>query len=327
MKLTVYSGPDVHLGKREKKKELYLGDTVFIMGLFLVVGTGYFLMNNYNGRVTLNTPHIRAIAEIDSDNIIFSEPPRTKTEVSLFDRPPRKLLKVEPDPIEIEMPPMKMGGNRLPLMLRLGTPMLMGGNALLSGNYLMAMTSLVMPTLTQGFTEKDRKEYEEKRKLKYGEYLEGIKETIERERVQEINDLNTIHPTLEEVCSFATNKNRLWERRKIDEDFLTVRVGTGSLPMIAERQYNKKRFDLEPDALENAMYEIAEMPVDLNGVPITLSLKDDFILGIQGTEDAQADFARDIAVFVDRAQIGTNQCRLRLFLQGRHHLFNRFRIV
>ena len=33
----------------------------------------------------------------------------------------------------------------MPLLLRLGSPMLMGGQALASGNILMAMTSMVFP--------------------------------------------------------------------------------------------------------------------------------------------------------------------------------------
>ena len=283
-------------GRRVTKKELALGDIVFIMGLYIIMGTGYVLMNNATGRVTLNTPHIRLICDVDEKNIKFSPAPRQKTDVKLFDRPPRKLLKIDPQPIEIEMPPMKMGGGKMPLLLRLGTPMLMGGNALLTGNYLMAMTSLVMPALNQGFTEKDRKEYEEKRKVKYAEYLEQIKKTIEKERKDEITELNAIHPAINQVCTFAFNKNRLWERRKIDEDFLTIRVGTGKLPMIAERQYNRKRFELEPDELETAMYEIAEKPVYIDPVPITLSLKEDFVIGAQGDDRQIADMVRNLVL-------------------------------
>ena len=281
-------------GKRISRKELELGDVVFIMGLFIVMGTGYVIMNNANGRVALNSPHIRTISGINESNIVFSEAPTERTDVGLFDRPPRKLIKLDPEPIEIEMPPMKLGANKLPLILRLGTPMIMGGQALISGNYLSALTSMVMPSLTQGLTEKDRKEYEEKRKVRYREYLAEIEKELDQERRNEISVLNEMHPPLKQTCSFVTSKNRLWERRKIDEDFLTVRVGKGTLPLIAERQYNKKKFELESDELETEMYEVAEKPINLENVPITLSLKNDFIIGIQGYEERIVDFVRNM---------------------------------
>ena len=283
-------------GKRVSRKELALGDVIFIMGLYIIMGTGYVIMNNANGRVEMNSPHIRTISAINESNILFSDAPTEKTEVGLFDRPPRKLITLDPKPIEIDMPPMKLGANKLPLLLRLGTPMLMGGQAILSGNYISALTSMVMPSLTQGLTEKDRKEYEEKRKIRYGEYLKEIEKEVEAERVKEIRVLNEMHPPIRKTCSFAVSMDRLWERRKIDEDFLTVRIGTGKLPLLAERQFNKKKFQMEPDELENEMYKVAEKPVFLEDVPITLSLQSDYVIGIQGFKKKIADFVRNLII-------------------------------
>lgn len=281
-------------GDAVAKKELSPGDTVFIMGLFIIMGVGYIVMNNGNDRVTINTPHIRQITHIDERSIKFSETGEDKGEDKLFDRPPRRLIKLESETIEIEMPPMKMGSNKLPLMLRLGTPMLMGGQAIFSGNYLMALTSMVMPTLTQGLTEKDRKEYEEKRLVKYRNYLSAKEEEIKKEVIREVSVLNEAHPSLKEVCTFTIDQRRLWERRKMDEDFLNIRVGNGMLPLIAERQYNKKRFELDEDCLEDEMYELAEKPFRLENVPITVSLTEDFVVGIQGDCGKIAEFLKNM---------------------------------
>lgn len=281
-------------GKRVKQKMLQLGDIIFIMGLTIIVGTNYFSLNNANGRVTINTPHIRQIVSLDNNNVVFASPHRPLAEKRIFDRPPRRLIKVDPKPIEIEMPPMKMSANRLPLLLRLGSPLVMGGQALITGNYLSVITGMLLPTLTQGMTEKDRKDYEAKRKEYYGKYLEAKAEEIEAEREAEIKLLNDAHPTLMNTLEFSINKNRLWERRKIDEDFLSVRIGTGTLPLLAERSYEKKKLDLEADELVDSMYALAEKPVTLNDAPVLLSLTEDFIVGAKGERKQIAALVRNM---------------------------------
>ena len=280
-------------GRRTGYKVLELGDTIFIMGLIILVGTNYFAINNANDRITINTPNIRRIVSLDKNNISFAPPARSLTVDRAFDRPPRRLIKVDPKPIEIDMPPTKMSGNRLPLLLRLGSPILSGGQALLSGNILSAVTSLVLPGLTQGLTEKDRKEYEEKRQEKYTEYLADKANEIETEKNTETSLLNQAHPRLMEALSFSVGKSRLWERRKIDEDFLTIRIGVGNVPLLAERKYEKKKLDLEPDDLVDKMYQLAEKPVNLVGAPILLSFLEDYIVGVQGDRKQISAFVRN----------------------------------
>ena len=155
-------------GHRQSFKPLRLGDEVFIMGLRIIVGVNYLALNNATGRVKINTPNVLKLSRGTDFYSLYSAPVHTENSDRFFDRPPRKLIKVEPEPIEIEMPPMKLGGNRLPLLLRLGSPLLMGGQALMTGNYLSAMTSMVLPSAMQGMTEKDSKEYEAKRIERYG---------------------------------------------------------------------------------------------------------------------------------------------------------------
>ena len=281
-------------GKRETFKLLELGDVIFIMGLQIVVGSNYFAINNANHRVSIHTPHIYRVA-IDKDKeALCSLPPSQTAAVRIFDRPPRKLIKVVPEPIEIEMPPMRISGNNLPLMLRLGSPLLMGGQALLSGNFLSAITSMVLPSVTQGMTEKDRKEYEARRIEKYGQYLKDKTIEIEQERKREMELLDVAHPALMKTLAFSLTKDRLWERRKVDEDFLSIRIGSGSLPLMAERRYSKKKFDLEEDELIDRMYELAEKPVVLRNAPVLLSFREDFVVGVNGSQRKVCELIRNM---------------------------------
>lgn len=279
-------------GKRVRHADLHIGDQIFIMGLYLFIGSGYIAMNNHNGRVTLHTHRIRHIEQ--QGDITYAPPEMLTKKAPLFDRKPRRLVPVKADPIEIQSPPPPLGKNAIPMLLRLGNPMLMGGKALLTGNFFMAIVSLILPSLTQGLTEKDRKEYEEKRVARYHEYLEKKREEIEAEKRREEKLLVYNYPELNCVLGFSVSGDRLWERRRTDEDFLKLRLGYGDIPMIAEKKYAERRFEMDKDALTEEMYTLAEKPVSLKHVPILLSLSKDYIIGVSGSRERIIELTRDL---------------------------------
>ena len=266
-------------GKAVASANLALGDVIYIMGVFIVIGSSYIAINNADDRVVLTTPRVRPIQRQSDMLYAKAEGP---TPQSFFDRKPRKKYQLSVEPIEIDMPPAPMSANKIPLALRLGSSAVMGGRSIVTGNYVSALTSLVFPALTQGITEKDRKDYEEKRTLRYREYLQAKEEEISQEISYEQRFLNEITPNLNQMLRFSEDQDRLWERRKIDEDFLTVRLGRGDRPMVAEKQYPPKRFEMEPDFLLEEMYQLAEKPAILKNVPVSLSLREDWTVGIVG---------------------------------------------
>jgi len=93
-------------GRREKFKKLQLGDEIFILGLRILVGINYFAMNNAYNRVRINSPYITLLQSQADITSICSPPVQDDSPNRPFDRPPRKLIKVTPNPIEIEMPPL-----------------------------------------------------------------------------------------------------------------------------------------------------------------------------------------------------------------------------
>ena len=282
-------------GRRVQQARIISGDVIYIMGLYILVGPGFVSMNNANGRVHINTPHIRRI--FDENDVFYPKSPAVPREACPpFDRPPRKKIAIDPEPIEIEPPPMPLTANKIPLLLRMGSPMVMGGRALMTGNIVMTLTSLVFPALTQGLTENDRKEYEAKRLLVYRNYLSEKEQEISREKTKEENLLNECYPDLSCVLGFAIAKDRLWERRNVDDDFLNLRVGTGQIPLIAARQFQRRSFELEPDTLQNEMYALAEQAVFLENVPIMLSLKEDYITGVLGFCRSLAGVLRNLVM-------------------------------
>lgn len=266
-------------GRRVQTAELQLGDVVNVLGLSILVGAGYIAMNNADRCAIMSQ---RVIPLDKKTNMPYMA--ATGTKIDYYDRKPRKKYKLDKREIEVESPPVPLPKTKIPLVLRLGSNAIMGGRALVTGNYLSAVSSMVLPAMTQGLTEKDRKEYEEKRIERYREYLKSIAKEIEDEIKFEETFYRDIFPGLQDTLGFVKNRSRLWERRKNDDDFLTVRLGTGTIPMVAEKKYEPKKFELEPDFLEEEMYALVEKPSLLHNVPITVSLRDNWVFGLVGSQ-------------------------------------------
>ena len=279
-------------GKRVQYTRLKNGDSIFIMGLYILVGSGFMAMNNANDRVLIKTPRIRRI--LNEKDVYYPPCLPVFTDQNTFDRQPRKLIKIPAEAIDIDMPPMQLSANKIPLLLRMGSPMVMGGRAIATGNILMALTSLVFPALTQGLTEKDRKEYDSKRSLRYREYLQQKTEEITQECRTEEKLLNENYPPLSAALRFATSRQRLWERRRSDEDFLSIRLGSGSIPMLAEKRYTERKFEMEPDPLAEEMYKLAEREELLQNAPVMLNLMEDRFIGVYGDSAAAARLFRGL---------------------------------
>ena len=269
-------------GEYCEESKLNLGDVVYIMGLRIIIGEGFISLNDMNNRVRITSPRLRYIAStIDVD---YSRSPAFIKDNELFKRQPRRRLSLEKGPIEIEMPPMPMNGNNIPLLLRIGSPMVMGSRAFMMGNYAMMLTSMLFPVLTHGYSEKEKREYEARRTQKYTEYLNAKEKEIYSIRDKENYALNLTYPEMSRIFEFLDNRDRLWERRKTDDDFLSLRVGEGQIPMLAEREFQPKRFEIESDALEEKMYELALRPVLIDNAPIMIDLKESFLVGINGNQ-------------------------------------------
>ena len=268
--------------KRVKEAVLYPGDCIFIVGLRINIGIGFVSINDENGRIAI-TSKLRKLTP-DDTNIFPEIPFQERKEEALFNRLPRKREPLKAEPIIIEAPPMSLNNNGIPLVLRMGGSMVMGTTAMLAGNIAAMLSSVFFPVLTQKYTEKQKKEYEEKRQSKYGKYLKNLELQIRAEADREKRILDANYPELSKILTYTDDSGKLWERRKVDDDFLHLRIGRGRIPLIAERKYPERRFELDEDNLLERMYQIAEEPVSIPNAPIMSSLIDDFICGIQGEQ-------------------------------------------
>lgn len=280
-------------GARVNSQKLKSGDSIFIMGLQIIIGIGYISINDGNNRVEINHAKIELVNG-DGTLLIPEAPRTTKEDEELFNRFPRHRKSNETTPISFELPPLSLDSTNIPMLLRMGGPMVMSSTALLAGNITTMLSSVLFPILTQRYTDKQKKEYEELRFSKYKEYLSKKEKEIESEISREEKILNENYPPLAQALSFPDSKKRLWERRKTDDDFLLLRIGHGALPMMAAIDYPSRRFDLENDELVEAMYKIAEKQKLIKDVPIMTSLVEDFVCGVLGSREIELSFVKQL---------------------------------
>lgn len=267
-------------GKKVSHAVLKTGDVVSIMGLTIIIGAGFIGIRVLDSVIVNSnnlTRLVMAKPEGEQQVLMSSEP--------YFNREPRKRKSMKTKEIIVDEPPMSMDGDNIPLLLRYGGSAISSVNSLLSGQFLSVVSSMIFPLFNNKYSEKQKKEYEDKRERLYTQYLIEKEKEIYSECHKEIEALEWNYPPVNQVIEFAFSKTRLWERKYIDDDFLSLRVGTGDMPMSATLNVPKDRFSMDIDKLEQKMLDLLEKPFILKNVAIRISLIDDYVIGVSGDFD------------------------------------------
>ena len=267
-------------GERIREKELHLGDTLYLFGLRIVIGVDFIAVNDLDPRFRLQSSDLIPVAGIRSVPAVPHEPAEHPREY--FYRQPRKRMALDAGTITLDAPPMALTNHQIPLLLSMGGSMTYATASMLTGNFMSMISSVIFPVLSQKYTENDRKKYEERRVSKYSQYLEKKGQEIENEQHHEETVLNHNYPAISSVLSYPGSGAHLWERRTRDDDFLTVRLGSGDLPLVSKIEYPKESFNLDEDEMYSQMMQMATRQYMLHNVPVVNSFTEHFVCGITG---------------------------------------------
>jgi S-DNA-T family DNA segregation ATPase FtsK/SpoIIIE len=107
-----------------------------------------------------------------------------------------------------------------------------------------------------------------------------------------------LYPAASEIASGLVNRERFWERRRTDEDFLHVRIGAGSAPLCCRVRLDLggapgAEYNYEPDLLAYARSIVAQYD-HLESAPITIPLRNIGLLAINGQRSATRALLRAI---------------------------------
>ncbi len=290
-------------GYRVDSKNLTAGDHIYIMGLRIVVGHNFLAINNPDALVKINSKSLAGYIpqKFDLDVEPFELPDK-----DYFFRSPRFHREIEHAEIKIDPPPQLQKPETVPMTLMLGPSLTMGlaslstgilsvSNVLSNGGEIsqalptlmmsvsMLLGTVLWPILTKKYEKKARIKNEKKRQEKYLAYLDHVRDEIKR-KCKEQSDILSENLVSPEECAnrIAEESTKLWERVNGQSDFLRLRLGLGSLPLDAEIKYPEKKFTMDNDNLQDAMFSLGSEPKQLNNVPISVSFVDHMTVGLYG---------------------------------------------
>lgn len=284
--------------EKTSQKVLIPGDTVFIMGLKIIFMGDFFAINNPNNMLRLNGNALAFRQEISHDLIDTKEDPYLNlyTEDDYFEKSPRFITKFERETVIIDAPPEKIEEEEPPLLLTIGPMMSMGMisvvmawssiNGVINEGRSMAtavpslvmavamlMTILLWPMLTKRYQKKQKKKKEIFRQEEYKNYLEIKNKEIEVLMNRQRQVLLDNNVTLEECSNIImTKKRNLWEREIDQDDFLTVRLGIGTIRPDIDIRYPEEHFSLVKDNLKDILEKTISKNKVIENVPIKISL-------------------------------------------------------
>lgn len=293
----------------DKSRILY-GDIIFLYGLKVILmrrdGRDYFLINNPNGMVAESMLFTNLVTTPVSFVEKNEEAAEDLYEEDYFYRTPHFFQAMEKFVLQIDAPPSRKEEDKTPAILTIGPMVTMSmmsvvmllstmssvrsGDRALKDSItsivmcvVMLLSSLLWPVLTKKYQKFSDKMYEKKRQDLYKKYLEKKEHEIELELNKQRRLLIENNLTVKECQDIIKAHNtRLWQRRIVDEDFLTLPVGIGNLPMQMDVKYPEEHFSLAEDNLLDLVYDLGGKERLLEEVPITYSFYENVATGIVG---------------------------------------------
>ena len=292
-------------GARVSETNLVYGDTVFIMGLKIIVGRNFLALNNPDGKVKV--AESMPLFPITEPSLIDDDYESTYVEPEHFFRSPRFKRDINVEQYNIDSPPQSPLTDDLPWPLVMGSSFAMGMMsvvtltvAITTKNYTsmamggsMLIGTLLIPIITKLYEKRRKKKKEALRQEKYKKYLANMSAEIDSAcKEQEVILRENFVPIEECEQRIVEKRRNLWERSPEQNDFLRIRVGTGDVPFEGEINFQAKKFTLDEDNLQDELYSTFSETRYLHNVPVTYSLLDNYISGIIGGRKLVIDFAK-----------------------------------
>lgn len=313
-------------GVRTQSSMLSFGDIITVMGLKLVYLDKLLAVNEPEGLTECRlTAEKRQAAEIvaarpsfaaeGSDDEALEE--ENAVEVNYFQRSPRIIKVLDTEPLQIDPPPAPVKNQQQPAFLRLGPSMLMGvamlvntmlmlysgnddpaafiGRIAMSGAMLAGM--ILWPIMTNVYQKFDVAAKERKRIKRYRQYMKKKFGEME-ERFENNRKILLLTYPEPAVCinRVANMDRRIWERMPLHEDFLEMRLGSGTIPNPIKSSVPEDRFTMEDDYLLEELKEVNKAFLNMKDVSIHVSLRENKIVGLIGDRKMLIELAMSMLV-------------------------------
>lgn len=230
-----------------------------------------------------------------------------KNSYPMFVRNVRIKKKVNEDKIEILSPPAKMEKpesnivtSLMPSLMMMATSALMGvmgGGKMIIFSVLSGVTGIVTAVMSIVNGKKDYKKKSAERIEKYNKYIENRRLEIEELRSKEKKTLEEIYISPEvERERIEVFSAELFDRKMQDEDFLSVRLGTGRVLSKQEIAYKKQESLEVEDDLGSLTEKLCEDFKYIQDAPVVCNFGTSNAVGIIGAEEYRFDIFKNIVL-------------------------------
>ena len=250
-----------------------------------------------------------------------------------FTRNTRIRTVLDQEGIEILDPPKKPEKRKEGWFLRLlpafsmlvtaGALALLGGGRMLVFSIISGIMAIISSVGALIQNRNEKKESIRGRTQKYKQYIANKQREIELAREKEKKDLEKICLSLsEEAERILCFSPELFDRTLEDEDFLLVRLGSGSVPAVKEVIcHHQERLEVE-DELFDLPEQLRRRYQFIADAPVTVDLKKICAMGVVGTEADRYEILKEMLIDLCSRQYYSD---LRLFLVSGERTAQRIR--
>ena len=154
-----------------------------------------------------------------------------------------------------------------------------------------------MSAIQYALSKKKYTKAEKERADFYARYTSGIENELAAFQKKELTYYETLCPKTDDCQKRAKAPfGGLWERHAGDEDFLSLRLGTGDRPSGARIEIPQSRLSMHEDIFEHVPEQIKDKYALLQNAPIFTSLQTDGVLGVVGERTDTASLIKSMVI-------------------------------
>lgn len=268
-----------------------------VMGFTKINISHNLITVKYNGKMLFNMPNIdteKVVNSLNDDYPYYFKPQtRLKEDVPVdeieIEKAPGLGSKPKMSWISVLMPPIAMAAIMIAVciitkmnttMLLMTIPMLMIG----------ALTAIIRYNQeVKNFIMKDKK-----RTKIYEKYLDEQVGHMQKLANMQRKALNLDNPSTKYCMESVEAMTNIWDRKLKDEDFMTLRIGSGSVKASYTINIPKNALQIEEDEYMKELIQVAKECKYVNNVPITVDMKKYQSIGIIGNKEKRDALTKNL---------------------------------
>ncbi|MFA7139173.1 MAG: FtsK/SpoIIIE domain-containing protein, partial [Bacteroidales bacterium] len=277
-------------------------DDIISIGIYKIIfKNGSLSFQNTGDDLTINLVSKRKAAS--KEYPYFMRSPRLKLEAPTgeieIQAPPNLGSKPEINWLTVLLPPISM------ISIMIAVVFFTGGNPVsLMYTAPMSLISIMVSTLSYNSQKKKHIQKEHLRLERYNEHLQEAIKEIENKTSEQLKAVYLVHPDTNECINIVHNiERRLWERKPQDDDFMSLRIGAGTVDFNVQLRIPKQTVHLDDDDLLNKPHEIASKYKYIKDAPIVFNMLKFPSGGIVGKRKEGIHLVRNMII-----QAATHHC-------------------